>query len=122
MDPASIFDVSCGHSHVDGESNGLKMSLDEKLGIPLVVTRGARISRNVVKTLGGDAVSHRSTRVWYSTDRLRYDGFSTHHYAYMVKILEEPEPTVLRMQLERKFGKQPWMRRWQPWMQTTLVS
>ena len=36
------FDVSCGHSHVDGESSGLKMSLDEELGIPLVATPIAR--------------------------------------------------------------------------------
>ena len=38
MDPAPIFDVSCVHSHVDGESIGLEMSLNEELGIPSVVT------------------------------------------------------------------------------------
>ena len=42
VDPAPIFDVSCGQSHVDGESNGSEMSLDEELGIPLVVTLGVR--------------------------------------------------------------------------------
>ena len=62
MDLAPIFDVSCGHSHVDGESSGSEISLDEELGIPLVVT---------------------------PRDRLRYDCFLAHHYAYMVEILEE---------------------------------
>ena len=81
------------------------MSLDEKLGIPSVVTPGVRKSRNVMKTPGGDASTRRSTRVKYPIDRLRYDGFSAHHYAYMVKILEEPEHLALRMQLERKIGR-----------------
>ena len=50
VSPTSIFDVSCGHAHVDGESNGSKMSLDEELGILSVVTLGTRKSKNVVKT------------------------------------------------------------------------
>ena len=54
-----------------------------------MVTPGVRKSRNVIKTPGGDAGTRRSTRVKYLVDRLRYDGFSAHHYAYMVKILEE---------------------------------
>ena len=63
MDPAPVFDVSCGHSHVDGESSGSKMSVDEELGIPSIVTLGARKSRNMVKTLGGDASTCRSTHI-----------------------------------------------------------
>ena len=47
VDPTPIFDVSCGHSNVDGESIGLEMRLNEELGIPLIVTLGARKSRNV---------------------------------------------------------------------------
>ena len=47
MDPPPVFDVSCGHSHVDGESSGSEMSLDEELGIPSVVTLGVRKSKNV---------------------------------------------------------------------------
>ena len=34
VDPPPVFDVSCGHSHIDGESSGSEMSLDEELGIP----------------------------------------------------------------------------------------
>ena len=83
---APIFDVSCGHSHIDGESNGSELSLDEELGIPSIVTPGVRKSKNVVKSPEGDEGTRRSTRVKYPNDRLRYDGFSAHHYAYMVKI------------------------------------
>ena len=80
------------------------MSLDEELGIPSVVTPGVRKSRNVIKTPGGDAGTRRSTRVKYPVDRLRYDGFSAHHYAYMVKILEELEPTCFK----EAVGKKNW--------------
>ena len=85
VDPASVFDVTRGDSHVDGEPIGLEMRLDEELEIPSVVTLGARKSRNVVKTLGGDAGTCKSTHVRYPIDKLRYDGFSSHHYAYMSK-------------------------------------
>ena len=51
------------------------MSLDEELGIPSVITLGARKSKNDVKNLGGDVCKHRSTRVKYLLDRLRYDDF-----------------------------------------------
>ena len=88
--------MSRGHSHVDGESSGSEMSLDEELGIPSVVTPGARKSKNVIKTLGGDVGTHRSTRVKNHVDKLRYDGFLARHYAYMVKILEEPKPTCFK--------------------------
>ena len=105
MDSPLVFDVSCGHSHnIDGESSGSELSLDEELGIPSMVTPGVRKSRNVIKTPGGDAGTRRSTRVKYPVDRLRYDGFSAHHYAYMVKILEEPEPTCFK----EAVGKKNW--------------
>ena len=84
VDLLHVFDVSCGHSHIDGESSGSEMSLDEELGIPSVVAPSVRKSRNVIKTLEGDAGTRRSTRVRYPIDRLRYDGFSAHHYAYMM--------------------------------------
>ena len=32
----------------------------------------------------------------YPIDRLIYDGLSAHHYAYMVKVLEEPESTCVK--------------------------
>ena len=53
----------------------------------------ARKSRHDLKSLVTDPVVWRSTRIKYPVDRLRYDGYTVHHYAYMVKVLEEPEPT-----------------------------
>ena len=61
MDSTPVFDVSYGHSHVDAESSGSKMSRDEEVGIPRVVSPSARKSKNVIKNLGGDAGTHRST-------------------------------------------------------------
>ena len=72
------------------------MSLDEELGIPSVITPGVRKSKNVIKAPEGDAGTHRSTHVKYPIDRLSSDGFSAHHYAYTVKILEELEPTCFK--------------------------
>ena len=47
-------------------------------------------------------ITCKSTRVKYIIDRLRYDGFSTHRYAYIVKILEEPEQTCFKDAIGRK--------------------
>lgn len=60
----------------------LDMSLNEKLGIPFVITPSVRKSRNVVNTIRSDAGIHRSTHAKYPIDRLRYDGFSALHYAW----------------------------------------
>ena len=70
--PTHVFDVSCCHSQVDGVSSGTKMSLDEELGIPSVVTPNAR---KVVKTCKGDVCICKSTHAKYLVDTLRYDGF-----------------------------------------------
>ena len=37
MDHALVFDVSCGHSHVDVESSGLEMSPDVELGFLMLL-------------------------------------------------------------------------------------
>ena len=66
------------------------------------VTPGVRKSRNVIKTPGGDACKCRSTRVKYPVDRLRYDGFSAHHYAYTIKILEELESSCFKDAVGKK--------------------
>ena len=64
------------------------MSLDEELGIPKVTTPNVR----------------KSTRVRYPVDRLTYDGLSAIHYAYMVKVLEVPKPTIF----EDAMGNAEW--------------
>ena len=79
MDLNPIFDVSCGHFHVDGESSGSKMSLDEKLGILFVVSLGTRKSRHAIKTHRVDVGTCKSVCVKYLVDRHIYDGFLAHH-------------------------------------------
>ena len=83
------------------------MSLDEELGIPSFITPGVRKIKNVVKTPGGDVGTRRSTRVKYLVDRRRYDGFSAHHYAYMVKIPEEIELNCFREAIRKKNWEAP---------------
>ena len=43
-------------------------------------------------------------RLKYPINRLRYDGFLAHHYAYMVNILEETYPTCFK----NAVGKKNW--------------
>lgn len=62
----------------------MEMSLDEELGMPYVVTPSVRR---------------------YPVDRLRHDGFSTHHYAYVVKVIEELELACF----EDVLGKKIWV-------------
>ena len=85
-------------------SSGSEMSLNEELRITLVVTLSLRKSRNVIKTLGGDASTARSTCGKYPIDRMRYDGFPAHHYAYMVKVVQVQEPTCFK----EAVGKLEW--------------
>ena len=87
------------------------MCLDEKLGIPSMVTPGVKKSTNVIKTLGGDLGTCRSIHVEYPVDRLRYDGFSAIIMHIWPKFEKNQSQLALRMQLERKIGRKR-MRRW----------
>ena len=40
--------MNVGHSYVDGESSGSEQSIDDKLGIPSVVTPRVRKTRDVL--------------------------------------------------------------------------
>ena len=75
-EPMAIFDVSAGHSMADHDSSG-EESLDEEFGIPKVQTPGV----------------HRSTRVKYPVERLKYDSFAAHHFMYMANVVQVQEPT-----------------------------
>ena len=77
--PMADFDVFARHSSGDE-------SLDEEFGIPKVKTLG-------VQRMEGETSLHRSTHVKYPVERLKYDSLATHHYAYMVKVVEVQEPT-----------------------------
>ena len=67
-----------------GHSSGDE-SLDEEFGIPSVQTPGVqRVQENEVR---------KSSHIKYLVNRLRYDNLATHHYAYMVKAVQDIEPT-----------------------------
>ena len=68
-----------------GHSSGDE-SLDEEFGVPKVKTPK-------VQRMEGGIVLHRSTHVKYPMQRLNYESFATHHYAYMVKVVQVQEST-----------------------------
>jgi hypothetical protein len=59
----------------------------EESRIPLVTTFEARVAKKALKTLDNNSGVQRFTRVKYPIQRLIYDGFVTHHYAYMVRVI-----------------------------------
>jgi len=89
--------TSSRNSHVDGESNELKKSEGEESRIISVTTPEARMAKKTLKTPDNNSGVRRSTRVKYLVQRLTYDGFVVHHYAYMVKIIQEVEPTCFEL-------------------------
>jgi hypothetical protein len=46
-----------------------------------------------LKTPENNSGVRRSTRIKYPVQRFTYDGFVVHHYAYMVRVIQEVEPT-----------------------------
>ncbi len=67
--------------------------MDEESKISSVTTLGAQMAKKALKTHDNNNGVRRSTQVKYPVQRLTYDGFVAHHYAYMVKIIQEVEPT-----------------------------
>jgi hypothetical protein len=62
------------------------------------------MAKKALKTLDNNNGVRRSTRVKYLIQRLTYDGFVAHHYAYMVKVIQEVEPTCF----EQTVGNPKW--------------
>jgi hypothetical protein len=79
--------------HVDGESSDSGKSVDEESKFPSVTTPRVQMAKKALKTLDNNNGVQRSTRVKYLLQILTYDGFVVHHYAYMVKVIQELEPT-----------------------------
>jgi len=76
----------------------------EESRIPSVTTLGARMAKKVLKTPDNNNGVRRSTRIKYHVQRLTYDGFVTHHYAYMVRVIQEVEHTCF----EQAVGNPKW--------------
>ncbi len=67
--------------------------MGEESRISSVTTPGARMAKKALKTPNNNNGVRRSTRVKYPVQIFTYDGFVAHHYAYMVKVIQEVEPT-----------------------------
>ncbi len=61
--------------------------MGEESRIPSVTIPRARMAKKALKTPNNNNGIRRSTRVKYPVQRLTYDGFVAHHYAYMVKVI-----------------------------------
>ncbi len=98
------FQTSSRNSRVDDESSDSKKSVGEESRIPSVTTPRARMAKKALKTPNNNNGIRRSTRVKYLVQRLTYDGFVAHHYAYMVRVIQEVEPTCF----EHAVGNPKW--------------
>jgi hypothetical protein len=96
--------TSCRNLHVDDESSDSKKSVGEESRISSIITPGAQMAKNVLKTPDNNNGVQRSTRIKYPVQRFTYDGFVCHHYAYMVKVIQEVEPTYF----EQAVGNPKW--------------
>jgi hypothetical protein len=86
-EPLGMPDISTRYSHVDGESSGSEQSLDEEFGIPAIKTPGVRKANVANRIPRTDPGPRRSTRERRLVQRLIYDGYVAHHYAYMAKVV-----------------------------------
>jgi hypothetical protein len=62
------------------------------------------MAKKALKTPDNNSGMQRSTRVKYPVQILTYDGFVVHHYAYMVRVIQEVEPTCF----EQTVGNPKW--------------
>jgi hypothetical protein len=62
------------------------------------------MAKKVLKTPNNNNRVRKSTRIKYPIQRLTYVGFVAHHYAYMVKVIQEVEPTCF----EQTVGNPKW--------------
>jgi hypothetical protein len=77
----------------------------EESKIPSVITPEVRMAKKTLKTPDNNNNGvQRSTQIKYPIQRLTYDGFVAHHYAYMVKVIHEVEPTCF----EQVVGNPKW--------------
>jgi hypothetical protein len=98
------FQTSSRNPHVDDESNDSEKSVGEESRILSITTPGTRMAKKALKTLDNNKEIQRSTRIKYLIQRLTYDGFIAHHYAYIVKVIQEVEPTCF----EQAIGNPKW--------------
>ncbi len=90
--------------------------MGEESRISSVTTLKAQMAKKALKTLDNNNGVRRSTRIKYLIQKLTYDGFVAHHYTYMVRVIQEVEPTCF----EQAVGNPKWDNamdeRWWHWM------
>jgi len=96
--------TSSRNPHVDDELSDSEKNVGEESGIPSVITLGIRMAKKVLKTPNNNSGVQRSTRVKYLIQIFTYDGFIVHHYIYMVRVIQEVEPTYF----EQVVGNPKW--------------
>ena len=88
-EPPIVPNIFVNQSIVDGELSGSKMSLDDgDLGILVMRMLGVKKAME-----GMNEKLRRSTRTKNPVERLTYDTYMAHHYAYMAKVVQNVEPT-----------------------------
>jgi len=87
------FQTSSINPHVDDESSDSDKCVGEKSIMTSITTHKPRRAKKALKTLDNNNGVRRNTRVKYPIQRLTYDGFVAHHYTYMVRVIQEVEPT-----------------------------
>ena len=98
-EPPMVLDASTDHSIMGEDSSGSKMSLDDELGIPIMQTLGGK---KAMETM--NAKLRRSTRLKNPVQRLSYDSYLAHHYAYMASVVQVVEPTCF----DEAIGNENW--------------
>jgi len=96
--------TSSRNPHVDDESSDSEKSVGEESKITLVTSPGARIAKKVLKPPDNNNGVRRSTRIKYHVQTFTYDGFVAHHCTYMVRVIQEVEPTCF----EQAVGNPRW--------------
>jgi len=76
----------------------------EESRISSFITPGVKMAKKVLKTFNNNNGVQRSTRVKYPIQRLTYDSFVAHHYAYMVRVIQKVEPSCF----EQAVGNPKW--------------
>jgi len=99
--------------HVNDESSDSEKSVGGESRIPSVSTPRTQMAKKVLKTHDNNSGVQRSTRIKYPVQKLTYDGIVAHHYAYMVRVIQEVEPTCFEQAVTTLNGTMPWMKRWQ---------
>ncbi len=84
--------TSSKNLHVDDESSDSEKSVGEESRIHSITPLRALMAKKALKTPDNNNGVQRSTQVKYHVQKLTYDGFVAHHYAYMVRITQEVKP------------------------------